>query len=171
MDQSEYSRQFSLLRPALLRFARTFYKDTYSAEDIVQDTFLRGWKYLYLFTYGDLYAWLSCILRRLYFDECSKTKRRLKHARFVSYDELKENDPCFELPCKDPFTSKISDTIISAIESLPEDFKMIFKLARLEGYQREEIAKILKLHIGTVKSRLFRADQKLKDILKPYSLN
>jgi RNA polymerase sigma-70 factor (ECF subfamily) len=63
----------------------------------------------------------------------------------------------------------MGDEVTIAINSLPLDFKTVLLLSDVEGFTYEEIAKIIEVPIGTVRSRLFRARNMLKDKLKNYA--
>ena len=63
----------------------------------------------------------------------------------------------------------MGDEVTNAINSLPVDFRTVILLCDVEGFTYEEIAKILDVPIGTVRSRLFRARNVLKDKLKAYA--
>lgn len=64
----------------------------------------------------------------------------------------------------------MGDEVTNAINSLPIDFRTVILLCDVEGFTYEEIAKILDVPIGTVRSRLFRARNDLKDKLKAYAV-
>jgi len=65
----------------------------------------------------------------------------------------------------------MGDEVTIAINALPEDFRTVILLCDIEGFSYEEIAKILDIPIGTVRSRLFRARNMLKEMLKKYAEN
>lgn len=68
------------------------------------------------------------------------------------------------------FQNMMGDEITIALNSLPVDFKTIILLCDIEGFTYEELAKILDIPIGTVRSRLFRARNMLKEKLRDYAL-
>ena len=65
----------------------------------------------------------------------------------------------------------MGDEVTQAMNALPEDFKTVLLLCDIEEFTYEEIAKILDVPIGTVRSRLFRARNLLKEKLKNYAKN
>ena len=67
------------------------------------------------------------------------------------------------------FQGMIGDEVTNAINSLPVDFRAVILLCDIEGFTYEEIAKIVDIPIGTVRSRLHRARNMLKDKLKAYA--
>lgn len=78
----------------------------------------------------------------------------------VSYDDLRA-----EL-----FDQIMGDEVNQALQSIPEEFKTIILLCDIEDFTYQEIAKILDIPVGTVRSRLFRARNMLKDKLKDYAV-
>jgi RNA polymerase sigma-70 factor (ECF subfamily) len=67
------------------------------------------------------------------------------------------------------FDNMMGDEVTISINSLPIDFRTVLLLCDVEGFTYEEIAKIIDVPIGTVRSRLFRARNMLKDKLKAYA--
>jgi RNA polymerase sigma-70 factor (ECF subfamily) len=65
----------------------------------------------------------------------------------------------------------MGDEITTAMNRLPDEFKTIIILCDVEGFTYEELSKILDIPIGTVRSRLFRARNMLKELLRSYALN
>ncbi|MBK9256477.1 MAG: sigma-70 family RNA polymerase sigma factor [Saprospiraceae bacterium] len=74
-------------------------------------------------------------------------------------------------PEPDVFDSLMGDEVTMAINSLPDEFRTVILLCDVEGFSYDEISKILDLPIGTVRSRLFRARNVLKEKLKKYATN
>jgi RNA polymerase sigma-70 factor (ECF subfamily) len=67
------------------------------------------------------------------------------------------------------FQNMMGDEVTTAINALPVDFRTVILLCDIEGFTYEEIAKIIDVPIGTVRSRLFRARNMLKEKLKSYA--
>jgi len=113
------------------------------------------------------------ILKNAYINEYRKKVKRPVKVDFeeiISYHE-KENtdDLLFADLREDVFTQVMGDEVTLAINALPEDFRTVILLCDIEGFSYEEISKILEIPIGTVRSRLFRARNMLKDMLKAYA--
>ena len=70
---------------------------------------------------------------------------------------------------EDMFQHMMGDEVTEAINSLPVDFRVVILLCDIEGFTYEEIAKIIDIPIGTVRSRLHRARNMLKEKLKEYA--
>lgn len=167
MEQTEYFKQCSSLRSYLFRYALKLTHDRDLASDLVQETLIRGWRYLNNFTYGSLVTWLICIEKRLFLNDFYKQQRRSRRCRFLSYEDLCERNQYFQ-NMRSREVPEISDDILQAVDKLPAKFKSVFKMARLEGYEQEEISRLLSIPTGTVKSRLFRADSIMKVALRNY---
>ena len=73
-----------------------------------------------------------------------------------------------KLPQENTLASELNNKIISAIHALPEPFRVAIILRELQGLSYEEIAQITQSSIGTIKSRIARARNKLQELLRPY---
>lgn len=120
--------------------------------------------------------WLNRIITNLFYDELRKVPRRLKT---VSMDEPQFQDEGDANPTRDiPDSSllpdattinrELDDVIQKAIENLPEQFRTIVVLREMQGLSYEEIASLTQTNLGTVKSRLARARERLQSELAPY---
>ena len=67
------------------------------------------------------------------------------------------------------YNNLVGDEITKAVNSLPVDYRLIILLCDVEGFKYDEIAKIIDVPIGTVRSRLHRARNMLKEQLKDYA--
>ena len=149
----------------LLNFVGRIVTDKETSEELVQETFLRIYKRKQ--SYTPVYAvstWVYTIALNLARSELRKRKLR----RFLSLDYLKEETD-FEIPDKESreFESLVP-VLKQAIEKLPEDYKTAFILCDIQRLPYQEIAEIMRVPVGTVKSRINRARAMLRDKLKPY---
>ncbi|MEP7195594.1 MAG: sigma-70 family RNA polymerase sigma factor [Saprospiraceae bacterium] len=143
--------------------------------DLVQETYLKAYKFIDKFEEGtNAKAWLFKIMKNAYINDYrKKSKRPIK----VDYEELVAyhdgDDPqlssYYDLR-EDIFDKMMGDEVTAAINAIPEEFKSVIFLCDIEDFTYEEISKILDVPIGTVRSRLFRARNLLKDLLKKYAL-
>jgi RNA polymerase sigma-70 factor (ECF subfamily) len=151
---------------ALHRFAR--HLTPTDADDIVQETFARALGSEEQFTEGtSLRAWLFRILRNLYIDRVRRAKK-LPIARGDADDhphrgELLRGDAELEL-----LRSVVADDIVRALGALKDDARAVIALD-LEGFSEAEIADVLSIAQGTVKSRLSRARAALREKLQEYA--
>ncbi len=141
------------------------------AEDIAQQVFIRVWKSAprYVAT-AKFTTWLMTILRNLVFNECRSRSR----ARLIPIDD-QDDHPARQLP--DTRTSppgeaalceELYGEIDAAIAALPENQRLAVILRRYEDMPYEDIAKVLKTSVPSVKSLLFRARGELKARLAAY---
>jgi len=148
--------------------------DAELAQDIAQETFYRA--YRSAATYKQI-AKFSTWLYTIAINLCRNELRRRKH-KFYSLEEMAERDEESSVridikdesaqPDRDVEQKELGKLIMMAIDTLPEKFKQPIVLRDVQGLSYEETGKILKLPEGTVKSRINRARQRVKEILEPY---
>lgn len=146
--------------------------DESAAQDLVQETMLRAYRAWDSFELGsNCRSWLMTILRNTFINDYRKRKTR---PASVNYDEVAERPVFMDANDADPegrfFTRIIDREVISAIERLPVDFRIPLVLADVEGLGYQEIADLLEVPVGTVKSRLFRARRRLQRELYEYAI-
>ena len=168
-DIGAYNQIVYRYKDRLLNFIYRFLNDLDRSEDLVQDTLLK------LYTHKDSYkeiakfsTWLYTIAANLARTELRKIKRR----KTFSVTELSRDDREFIIPSTDigPGEENLSQNfeknVRRALAELPDDFKTIIILRDIQELSYDEISKILKIPLGTVKSRINRGRFKLKDLLK-----
>jgi RNA polymerase sigma-70 factor (ECF subfamily) len=118
-------------------------------------------------------AWLFKILKNAYINEYRK---RVKQPTKVDYEEIvayhdtdDDHMTGYSDLREEIFLHMMGDEVTSAINSLPIDFRTVILLCDTEGFTYEEIASIIDVPIGTVRSRLFRARNLLKEKLTNYA--
>src|SRR2546426_11314202 len=108
-------------------------------------------------------GWLLTILRHAFINEY---RRRTRHPETVDLDAIEPFSVFEELQDEDPqgtfFDRIVDDEVLRAIDQLPEQFRETVVLSDVEGLSYEEIARVLDVPVGTVKSRLFRARRLLQ---------
>jgi len=136
--------------------------DHNEAEDLVQETFLRVYKHCqdYDFTYC-LSTWIYTIALNLAKNEL----RRKRKFKFFSIFEMQENG--VELKDTKPGPQSLKMVLDKAIAKLPLKYKTAFVLRDVEQMSYEEVAQVMEVPLGTVKSRVNRARAILKDELRP----
>ncbi len=127
-------------------------------EDIVQETFIKAYNRLpQLRVPGSFAAWLYQIASKLCIDHLRRRKRKN-----LSLDAMQERDQQFEKPQKEITVSGLFDYVLEAVGSLPEKYRVIVTLRFMQAMSCKEIAQHLDLAPGTVRNRLFRANEILK---------
>lgn len=151
------------------------------AEDLVQETFLRAFRAWEQYTPGtSAKSWLFTICRNTFLRQRERERRRDEIVEQVAREADGPSSPAGELPLfmpaaqDDPegelFRNMIDASILEAIERLPPDFRDAVVLSDLEGLSYAEIAAVLGIPTGTVKSRLFRGRRLLQKELYAYAV-
>ncbi|MEO7555291.1 MAG: sigma-70 family RNA polymerase sigma factor [Acidimicrobiales bacterium] len=170
-DQATFAAQAMPLMDSLFSAAVRMTRNRADAEDLVQETFLKGYRGFGGFQDGtNLKAWLYRILTNTYINMYRAKKRRPEESDLGDVEDLylyrklssgdaavlgrSAEDELFEL-----FTD---DEVKAAVEDLPQQFRMAVLLADIEGFSYKEIAAILDIPIGTVMSRLHRGRRGLQ---------
>ena len=132
------------------------------AEDVVQETFLRVYQHRDSFDFRHCFStWLYTIALNLARNELRKRKR----FKFFDITDMQGHESEISVEMKLP--SNLSKVLEKAIESLPEKYKTAFILRDIQEQPYDEVAKIMSIPLGTVKSRVNRARALLRDKLKP----
>ena len=158
-------------RPFLLHIAVASTRNPTDAEDVVQEALMRGYRGIKRFR-GDcpLRIWLSRIVVRVAINHHKSLSRRLK--RWVSFGDLEvahddgsvqEFDPPDQ---KGNFDREALLDIRKHVKRLSDEFRVPLVMLAVEGLTIPEIAAILEIPEGTVKSRIFYARKRLKDALQ-----
>jgi len=163
---------------ALYRTALRMTRSEADAEDLVQETYIRAFRFREQFTPGtNLKAWLFRILTNTFINQYRRKAARPQSTELDDVDEsilyrhMRDIAPASESP--DPETIVIDNTVSSevkeALEELPEKFRTTV-LLDVEGFSYKEIAETLDIPIGTVMSRLHRGrkflQKRLYDVAK-----
>jgi len=152
---------------ALYNFAMYLARRPADAEDLVQETYLRAFRFSHRFQPGThLRAWLFQILRNTFLTFYRVRERETA----VAEDGVPEWDvPVFhEAPDDDAATVEAHTDLERALRRLPEEFRTVLLLAEVEGLPLEEVAQVMACPVGTVKSRIFRAKERLRALLRDY---
>lgn len=133
--------------------------NTDGVDDIAQEVFITVYRHLKSFRFESQFTtWLY----RITINKC-KDHLRKKNIRSI-FLPLKDEEPVFESINED---TDIKHIVRNAIGTLPDKLRIPLVLKDLEGFSYQEIADTMECEIGTVKSRIFRAREALKKILKP----
>jgi RNA polymerase sigma-70 factor (ECF subfamily) len=166
MTTIEFNTSLIGMRPNLQRFAMSLTSDREIALDLVQDTYLKAISNKEKFIdYTNLKAWVFTIMKNTFINNY---RRNIKENTIIdgTSDLFYINQPA-EKGFISPESSLAEREIEKAIDSLEDEFRVPFRM-HIEGHKYREIADKLGLKIGTVKSRIFFARQKLMPGLKDY---
>lgn len=165
VQKDEYDAFEELVDRYKSRLVNLIYRmlnDQNEAEDLVQETFLRVW------THRQDYDFSYCLSTWIYTIALNLAKNELrKRRKFKFFSLLDMTEKGLELPDPKMGPSALGHMLEGAIGKLPGKYKEAFLLRDVEQLPYEEVAQILGVPLGTVKSRVNRARAVLKDELKP----
>lgn len=167
MASGEFEQEALRHLDALHNFAVYLTRNPAEADDLVQETYLRAFRFSHRFQPGThLRAWLFQILRNTFL-----TFYRLRDREAaVADDGVPDWDvPMFhDAPEDSPNAMEAHTDLERAMSRLPEEFRTVLLLAEVEGMPLEEVARVMGCPVGTVKSRIFRAKERLRLLLRDY---
>src|SRR3954464_3815278 len=142
--------------PRLPRYARALARDVAAADDLVQDCLTRALGKLHLWQEGtDLRAWLFTILHNQYVHQ---VRRAVRERAAVG---LSETEPMLTRAPQQGKRLELRD-LERAMAKLPEEQRAVILLVGLEGMRYEEVAQVLGVPVGTIRSRLSRGRASLR---------
>ncbi len=172
--QRDFNEEILPHLDAMYNFALRLTADPNDAEDLVQDTIVKAYRFFDSYEKGtNAKAWLFRILKNSYINTYRKKSKKPNQ---VDYDEVAtfyetirdERTDTSDLEDR-MFRELIDDHISKALDQLPEDFRTVVLLCDVEGFTYEEIANMLDVPIGTIRSRLHRGRNLLRSELLEYA--
>lgn len=149
--------------PKVYRLAYRLTGNKYDAEDLTQEVFVRVFRSLANFKPGTLDGWLHRITTNLFLDQARRKSR-------IRFDGLAD-DAESRLPSNHPGPERSFEfnnldlDVQAALEELPPDFRAAVVLCDLEGLAYDEVARVLGVKLGTVRSRIHRGRTILREKL------
>ncbi|MDZ7758335.1 sigma-70 family RNA polymerase sigma factor [Rhodohalobacter sp.] len=172
--QDDFNEEIIPHLDALYNFGLRLTSDPNDAEDLVQDTIVKAYRFFDSYEKGtNAKAWLFRILKNSYINNYRKKSKKPQE---VDYDEVAsfyesiraERTETSDMEDK-MFRELIDDDISNALDEIPEDFRTVVLLCDVEDFTYEEIANMLDVPIGTIRSRLHRGRNLLKAQLMDYA--
>jgi RNA polymerase sigma-70 factor (ECF subfamily) len=164
---AEFERDALSHLNALYNFAMYLTRNPPEADDLIQETYLRAFRFSHRFQPGThLRAWLFQIMRNTFL-----TFYRLRERETaIAEDGVPDWDvPMFhDAPDEDSRATEAHTDLERAMRRIPEEFRTVLLLAEVEGLPLEEVARVMACPVGTVKSRIFRAKERLRGLLRDY---
>ncbi len=163
-------------------YTSAFYltKDKAEAEDLVQETYLRAFRFFDKFQPGtNCRAWLLSILRNLFINRYQQKKREAERVDWEKIDQVYESivgqgEKAERAERDNPETLLISqlmdEEVEEALKKLPEEYRTAIVLVDIEELSYEEAAKVMECATGTVRSRVSRGRRMLQVALRGYAL-
>ena len=159
---------------ALYHFALRLTQDANEAEDLVQTSMVKAYRFFDSYEMGtNAKAWIFRILKNAFINNYRKDKKDPAKVDFNDVESFYETirDEGTETTNLESlmYREKIDDTLNNALQRLPEDFRTVVFLCDIEEFTYEEIANMLDVPIGTIRSRLHRGRNLLKAELQDYA--
>ena len=159
---------------AMYNFAYRITYDEDTAKDLLQDTYFKAFKFIESFHEGtNAKAWLFRILKNSFINEFRKKNKEPSMVDYQDVETYYNSDDVNEVITSDlrveVLQDMIGDEVSNALNALAVDFRIVIILCDLEGFTYEEMSKILDIPIGTVRSRLHRARNLLRERLRTYA--
>ncbi len=139
--------------------------------DVIQESLMKISKNLKKLNDTKSYkSWANKIALRCFYDHKRKNKKRENCNHNDASDEILTNIICEKQkePIEDCIHSELVKEIKASISKLNEPYKLAIIMREFEGLSYDEIAKLTKTNVGTVKSRIARARCQIKEYMKPY---
>jgi RNA polymerase sigma factor (sigma-70 family) len=165
MEKHAQKTLYELYAPVLMGIAIRYGKNRQDAEDILQDAFSKILLNIDKYSEtGSFEGWMKRILVNTAISYYRKNSKHMFHSDFSDIAEIKPDNTTVG---DSEFTR---EELLSAINSLPDGFRIVFNMRVIEGYKHREISEILGIETGTSKSQFFRArtllQVKLKELKK-----
>lgn len=169
-----FNKEFLPHIDAMYNFAYRLTFDEDEAKDLVQDTFLKAFRFIESFQEGtNAKAWLFRILKNSFindFRKKSKEPAKVDYQEVESYYNSDDVDKAITTDLRvETLREMMGDEVSNALNSLDIDFRTVIILSDLNGFKYDEMSKILDIPIGTVRSRLHRARKLLREKLSEYA--
>jgi RNA polymerase sigma-70 factor, ECF subfamily len=177
--RNEFERQAMVHVDALYGAAYRLTRNARDAEDLVQDSLLRAYKFWDSFQQdSNCKAWLLRIVTNTFINEYQRRKRSREVLDAATAEQdatdgvlvhAEANDK--QAPDKVLLSASVSDDVQKALEQLPDDFRTAVILCDMQGLSYKEIAEIMECPVGTVMSRLFRGRKLLAAALRQFAVS
>ena len=178
-DQADFAAEAMEFAPQLYSTAMRMTRNRADAEDLVQETYLKGFRSFHTFQEGtNLRAWLFRILTNTYINKYRAKQRRFDETDLGEIEDLYlykrmgsfENSQLGR-SAEESLMELLPDSEVKeALEQLPENFRLPVILADVDGFSYKEIAEMLDIPIGTVMSRLHRGRKAMQKTLYEYAI-
>ena len=161
-DMVAFNSMVDRYKSRLMNVIGRMLSSTEEAEDVVQETFVRVYQHRQSFNFKHCFStWIYTIALNLARNELRKRKK----FKFYEISDMQGNEKEFAVDPKVP--TRLPEVLDGAIRDLPEKYRVAFILRDVQEMPYEEVARVLGVPLGTVKSRVNRARLMLRDRLQP----
>ncbi len=176
--RTEFERQALAHLDALYGAAYRLTRNARDAEDLVQDSLLRAYRFWDSFQQdSNCKAWLLRIVTNTFINEYQRKKRSREVLDAASAEQDATDGVLVQAaagdkqsPAQMMLNNSVSDDVQRALDSLPDDFRTAVILCDMQGLSYKEIAEIMECPVGTVMSRLFRGRKLLAAALRDFAV-
>jgi RNA polymerase sigma-70 factor, ECF subfamily len=176
--RNEFERQALVHVDALYGAAYRLTRNARDAEDLVQDSLLRAYKFWDSFQQdSNCKAWLLRIVTNTFINEYQRRKRSREVLDAATAEQDATDGVLVQASAHDKqapdqmlLQASVSDDVQRALQSLPDDFRTAVILCDMQGLSYKEIAEIMQTPVGTVMSRLFRGRKLLANALREFAV-
>jgi RNA polymerase sigma-70 factor (ECF subfamily) len=176
--QDDFVKDAMQFAPQLFSTAMRMTRNKSDAEDLVQETFIKAWRSFHTFQSGtNLRAWLYRIMTNTFINKYNSKQRKPTETELDEVEELylykrlgSIDQSKLSSSAEDQMLELFTDEEIkSALEELPEAFRLPVLLSDVDGFSYKEIAEMLDIPLGTVMSRLHRGRKAMQKMLYEYA--
>lgn len=168
-DQEAFAALVTEHQRYVYNLALRVLKNEEEALDLTQETFVRAWTALPNFRGGSQFrTWLYRIVTNLCYNRLPKLRRSLNELGDDVIAEIPETGIAFDNPAHGFESRELRSYLHEAIDHLDENYRLLISLRYQNELSYEEIATMLNLPLGTVKTGLFRAKEQLRRALETY---
>lgn len=161
-DMVAFNEMVNRYKDRLMNVIGRMLSSAEEAEDIVQETFVRVYQHRQSFNFKHCFStWIYTIALNLARNELRKRKK----FKYYEISDMQGNEKELAVEMKIP--SRLPEVIKEAVDDLPEKYKTAFILRDVQELPYDEVARVLSVPLGTVKSRVNRARMMLRDKLEP----
>ncbi|MBX3095296.1 MAG: sigma-70 family RNA polymerase sigma factor [Fimbriimonadaceae bacterium] len=168
--RDRFEREFKAVFPSLNGTALRLTRDSDDAADLVQEAAVRAFDAFERFDGQNFKAWMLRILTNLYIN---KYRQRQRTGNQPSLDEETMDEPVAaltEIPDQQILANLLEDEVEAALAAVPEIFRTAVVLSDIEGASYDEIAEMLEIPVGTVRSRIARGRAHLRGSLERFAI-
>jgi RNA polymerase sigma-70 factor (ECF subfamily) len=168
-DQEAFGALVSEHQRYVYNLALRVLRNEEEALDLAQETFVRAWTALPNFRgQSQFRTWLYRIATNLCYNRLPNLRRSLNNLGDEVLSEIPETDITFDNPARGFESRELRAYLHKAIDELDENYRLLISLRYQNELSYEEIASLLNLPLGTVKTGLFRAKEQLRRALEKY---
>ncbi|MBU8871532.1 MAG: RNA polymerase sigma factor [Gemmatimonadales bacterium] len=168
MDNNTYNEILVTHQRRLFSAAFYMLRDADDAEDVIQEAFLRLWRFTGRIDPGKVTAWLNRVVHNLCIDQTRKRnvlRRHLGQPDVIALENLSEMDGNKSGPCSEGPTSPDQEELLEAMATLSKETRSIMIMHYFQGIKLVDIAEMLEMNPNSLKVRIHRARQALRLVL------